>query len=289
MNFTRGINLEQMIEYDQEWLTIYPLQPTDYEKQHGIWPLRIGANIAKSNYHIGPRVTQYYYLLCVLEGEGTFIHQKKKYSIQQNDIYCLFPQVIHEYYCDPKQPIKKLILAFDGKQALATLAHIGLSPEHPHMANRVTTQTVTAFLSMFQQHEQALARLHGMFDIFHSLELPSPRTLAHHASINWLEKGKQYIEHHFSEQITVEQIAQLVGVERTHFSKMYRKAYGISPIDFLLQLRMQEAVLLLQNTSYKVAEIAQAVGYQDISSFSKAFKKRIGCSPITYREQWLNQ
>lgn len=77
MNFTRGINLEQMIEYDQEWLTIYPLQPTDYEKQHGIWPLRIGANIAKSNYHIGPRVTQYYYLLCVLEGEGTFIHQKR--------------------------------------------------------------------------------------------------------------------------------------------------------------------------------------------------------------------
>ncbi|MEC2346794.1 hypothetical protein P9H28_22230, partial [Paenibacillus barengoltzii] len=52
---------EHWNEHDLEWLAIYPLQPTDFEKQHGIWPLRIGANIAKPHYHIGPRVTHYYY------------------------------------------------------------------------------------------------------------------------------------------------------------------------------------------------------------------------------------
>jgi len=285
MNFIQEIEIEEMNEQEQEWLAIYPLQPTDYEKQGSIWPLRIGANIAKPNYHIGPRVTQYYYLLCVLEGEGTFIHQKKHYPLRANDIFCLFPQVIHEYYCNPNKPVKKLILAFDGKLALATLARLGLTPEQPHMSGRVTSHTIAAFLRMFQQHGQPLARLNGMYAIFRSLELNSEVPLSQSSSVDWLEKGKQYIEHHFSEAITVEQIAQLVGVERTHFSKMYRKAYGLSPIDFLLQLRMQEAELLLVHTSYKIIEIAQAVGYQDISSFSKAFKKRVGMSPIAYRER----
>lgn len=284
MEFAQGICLDNMNEHEQEWLSIYPLQPTDYEKQHGIWPLRIGANIAKPHYHIGPRVTQYYYLLCVLEGEGTFIQRKKRYVLQPRDIFCLFPQVIHEYYCDPQQPIKKLILAFDGKQALATLARLGLTPEQPHMAERVSEQTITAFLNLFNEHQQAIARLHGMYAIFHSLELQNPLVQQHEGSLDWLEKGKQLIEHHFSEPITVEEIAHLVGIERSHFSKMYRKVYGIAPIDFLLQLRMQEAQLLLQHTSYKIAEIAQAVGYQDISSFSKAFKKRVGISPHAYRE-----
>lgn len=283
MELVKGIQLEHWNEHEHEWLAIYPLQPTDFEKQHGIWPLRIGANIAKPHYHIGPRVTHNYYLLCVLEGTGTFIQQKKQYHLQPNDIFCLFPQVIHEYYCDPQQPIKKLILAFDGKQALATLARLGLTPEHPHMPNRVVDRTISAFLNLIHQHQQALARLHGMYAIFQSLELPTPLVLQQDLTLDWLDKGKQLIEHHFSELITIEEIATSVGIERTHFSKMFRKTYGTSPVNYLLQLRMQEAQLLLQHTNYTIAEIARAVGYQDISSFSKAFKKRLGISPIEYR------
>lgn len=285
MNLANHISTDIMNEHEQEWLAIFPIQPTDYEKQLGVWPLRIGANIAKANYHIGPRVTPYYYLLCVLEGEGTFIQQKKTYHLGPNDIFCLFPQVIHEYYCNPLRPLKKLILAFDGKQALATLARIGLTPEHPYEKERMIKKTVLAFLRMFQHHGEPLARLHGMYEIFHSLEMTQSLHYTEMNALDWLEKAKQYIEHHFAEQITVEQIAELVGVDRTHFSKMYRKAYGISPIDFLLQLRMHEAKLLLKHTNYKIAEIAQAVGYQDISSFSKAFKKRVGMSPVEYRDE----
>ncbi|WP_374992061.1 helix-turn-helix domain-containing protein [Paenibacillus sp. LHD-38] len=59
----------------------------------------------------------------------------------------------------------------------------------------------------------------------------------------------------------------------------------MSPMKFVQQLRMNEAALLMKQTDYKLAEIAQSVGYPDLFSFSKAFKKQLGVSPNTYRKQ----
>lgn len=62
--------LERMKEDHHEFLDILFFTPSEFEKASGAWPLRIGRNIAKSNYHIGPRTTPYHYLLFVLEGKG---------------------------------------------------------------------------------------------------------------------------------------------------------------------------------------------------------------------------
>jgi len=289
MLLINNIQLEDMIKHEQEWLVMYAFNPNEYEKQNGIYVSRVGANIALPHYHIGPRVTPYYYLLCVLEGEGTFIQQGKTYKLQKNDIFCLFPQVIHEYYCDAKQPIKKLILAFSGRQALNSLAQIGLSPQKPHSANRVSDEMINAFLHLFKHHENAMTRLKGLYSIFQSLSEHHPTATKEEQTNNWLIEGKHYIDHYFSEAITIEQIADKVGIERTHFTKMFTKHFKQSPMQYILQLRMNEAALLLEHTNYQIIEIAHAVGYQDISSFSKAFKKRVGMPPAVYRQQHLLQ
>ena len=283
----KGIQLDDMIQREQEWLLLHTFNVTDYEKQNGIYANRVGANIAMPNYHIGPRVTPYYYLLCVIEGEGQFIQQGKTYQLKENDIFCLLPQVIHEYYSNPKHPLKKFILAFNGKQAIQTLAQIGLTPEQPHRTNGVTKQTIDAFLQLFRHHDHPITRLSGIYTILQTLtvnQLTTSPTTAYE-NIDWLTQGKHHIEHYFLEQLTVEQIADKVGIERTHFTKMFTKRFNLSPMQYILQLRMNEASLLLQHTNYQIIEIAHAVGYQDISSFSKAFKRQVGVSPVRYRQQ----
>lgn len=60
---------ESMKEDHHEFLDIIFFTPSEFEKAGGAWPIRIGRNIAKTNYHIGPRTTPYYYLLFVLEGK----------------------------------------------------------------------------------------------------------------------------------------------------------------------------------------------------------------------------
>lgn len=93
------------------------------------------------------------------------------------------------------------------------------------------------------------------------------------------QKGKEYMDIHFAGGITVEGVSAHAGVDRTHFAKQFRKAYGLSPVQYIQQLKMNQAKRLLVQTPLTLTEVAHSVGYPDLFSFSKAFKSRSGSRP----------
>lgn len=277
---------DTMKEEYQEWLNINYFTPSTMEKSSSIWPIRLGANLAKPHYHIGPRITPYYYLLCIIDGEGHFFQNGQQFHLQKNDIFCLFPQVTHEYYTDPLKPLTKVFLAFDGKYALSMLERIGLSPQHPHRTNRMTNSTQLAFQKMYEQQHSDLARMSLMYTIFNELVYSDQPSKRNNSGSSWLEKGREYLDIHYADMISIESVAHHVGIERTHFTKKFQKEYGQSPMNYLQTLRMKEAELLLTQTDYTMSEIANSVGFNDLPTFSKAFKKRMGQSPAQFRQQF---
>lgn len=286
-----AILFNHMKEDHHEQLEIHYFTPSAFEKAGPAWPIRLGANIAKTGYHIGPRITPYYYLIMVLEGEGVFIQGGQTYTLRKNDLFCLFPQVTHEYYTMEHALLRKSFFAFDGKLALQLLDRIGLGPYSPHLPNGLTADALSLmeqFFSLVSNKEKPpsdlsrLAIFHQLFDTLSESKIPhgTPASAG-----SWLQKAKDYLEIHYADGITIESVAEYVGIDRTHFSKAFNKAFGLSPMKFVQQLRMNEATLLMKQTDYKLAEIAQSVGYPDLFSFSKAFKKQLGVSPNTYRKQ----
>ncbi|MDT3426579.1 AraC-like DNA-binding protein [Paenibacillus forsythiae] len=280
---------DKMIEDNHEFLELHLFTPSAYEKSGAAWPIRLGHNIAKPNYHIGPRTTPYYYLIFVLEGQGTFHQNKQTFQLRKNDIFCLFPQVIHEYYTCPDDPLRKVFLAFDGRQALKLLERIGLAMHCPHAAGIVTPEAIQLMWDFFElvnsDNNTDLGRLILFHRIFEQLSAAADGSArSDRRDVSWLQKGHEYMEIHYAEGITVEKVSEYVGIDRTHFTKQYRKAYGITPIQFIQELKMKEARALLEQTSYTLSEIAHSVGYPDIFSFSKAFKKLHGVAPTQYRD-----
>jgi AraC-like DNA-binding protein len=278
----------KMSEDNQEFLELCLFTPSAFEKSGAAWPIRLGHNIAKPNYHIGPRTTPYYYLIFVLEGQGTFHQNHQTFKLGKNDVFCLLPQVIHEYFTLSDALLHKVFLAFDGKQAVRLLEKIGLSLSNPHAAGILTPQVIQLMWDFFSlvnsDADSDLGRLilfHRIFDQL-SASVRSP-VAGDHRNISWLQKGHEYMEIHYAEGITVGRVASLVGVDRTYFTKQFRKAYGITPVQFIQDLKMKEAQLLLEQTTYTLSEIAHSVGYPDLFSFSKAFKKRLGASPTRFR------
>ncbi|GAB2717820.1 helix-turn-helix domain-containing protein [Paenibacillus thermoaerophilus] len=280
-----------MKEDHHEWLEIHYFTPSSYEKAGAAWPIRLGANIAKPNYHIGPRITPYYYLLFVVEGEGTFIQSNRTYRLRPNDLFCLFPQVTHEYYTNPDALLKKVFFAFDGKFALQLLERIGLGPYTPHLDHVLTADILELMEQFFQivttpERHTDLAKLGIFHQIIDSLAARKRKIDGAIAPpVDWLQEGKDYLEIHYADGITVESVAEYVGVERTYFTRQFTKTYGLSPMKYLQKLKMTEAQLLIDQTSYTLAEIAQTVGFPDLPSFSKAFKKYTGMSPAYYRKR----
>ena len=101
-----------------------------------------------------------------------------------------------------------------------------------------------------------------------------------------LEKTKLFLEKNYEEKITLDTIAVIIGVSPYHLSRTFKEHTGTSPHEYLEQLRIQKAKNLLMNTDHNVTEICFQIGYKNLSSFYKHFKKSCGCSPHQFR---LNQ
>ncbi len=96
--------------------------------------------------------------------------------------------------------------------------------------------------------------------------------------------AKQYIGGHYMEQVRLSEVSELVYMNPSYFSTLFKKETGISFSDYLTERRMEAAKRLLRESRYSVREIAERVGYVETAYFSRLFKKQVGLKPSQYRK-----
>ena len=84
---------------------------------------------------------------------------------------------------------------------------------------------------------------------------------------------------------TVEELGHRVGMSRSIFVLRFKKTVGVSPMQYLTHWRILLAADRIANTSDSISEIAQSLGYESASAFTKVFKKMMGCSPREYNRE----
>ncbi|MBK7871697.1 MAG: helix-turn-helix transcriptional regulator [Saprospiraceae bacterium] len=94
-----------------------------------------------------------------------------------------------------------------------------------------------------------------------------------------LTRAKDYIDSHFAKSISLDDIAQVACLSTFHFLTCFKALHGLTPYQYLTRVRLQQAKKLLKTKDISVQEVCQMVGYEDISSFSKLYKKTFGASP----------
>ena len=101
----------------------------------------------------------------------------------------------------------------------------------------------------------------------------------------YIKEAMNYIEQNFQNNISIEDIAAVCGINRSYFGKIFKNSVGQSPQEFLMNYRMIKATELLKLTSLSIADIGSAVGYENQLHFSRAFKNIYGVSPREWRNQ----
>ena len=96
--------------------------------------------------------------------------------------------------------------------------------------------------------------------------------------------AKQYMQNHYMEGISLEEVAGVVGFSTGYFSALFKKEMGIGFSEYLIQLRMEKAKELLKGTSINIKDICNQVGYSDLKHFNALFKKYSGIKPGEYRK-----
>lgn len=103
-------------------------------------------------------------------------------------------------------------------------------------------------------------------------------------SLSRADQLASYIARYYVEPLTTERIAKAVGLHPNYAMNLFRKTFGITMVDFLLQHRLSHAQRLLITSDDPVIEVAAAAGFQSLSRFNEAFKKACGCPPREYRK-----
>ena len=99
-------------------------------------------------------------------------------------------------------------------------------------------------------------------------------------------KVKNYIDEHYKEEISLDQLANLVGMASTAFSRYFKQRTAKNISEYIVDIRLGHAARLLVDTSDSISEICWRTGFNTLSNFNRLFRKRKGCSPTEFREKY---
>jgi len=279
-----------MKEYSHEYADHWYYTSSPFEKAGGVWPIRAGKTSTKPHYKIGPRFITYYSLHFVLGGKGEFSQGDYKNTLRPGDIFCLYPQKKHQYYTDPDNCLQMFWLAFEGSQARDLLHGIGLSENAPHAADIITEDvhnTINDLVIKFSdiKEKEVLDRISLIYKLFYHLANSAieKNLVKVIDSSNWFKRSIEYMNTHYAEGISVSDVAKYVGLHRSYFTDAFMKEMNTTPMQYLLSLKMNKAAQMLINTKSPITDIALSIGYSDLYSFSRAFKRAFGLPPKQFR------
>lgn len=119
----------------------------------------------------------------------------------------------------------------------------------------------------------------------HGADAATPAAPPTHRGIR---RALAFAAEHFTEAITLSDIAREASLSRFHFCRLFRQETGLRFREYLQHLRVRQARTLLADPSLTVTEVAYAAGFNDLSTFDKVFKRIVGAAPSEYRKALLS-
>ena len=149
----------------------------------------------------------------------------------------------------------------------------------------VVLNKLTAILKIFYSAALVQEPLISKYltDIFTEFLLYTPMNVHFRDYATIAEETITYINEHFKEDVTVEELASRAGLSQYHFIRIFKKETGFTPHEYLVNTRIATARYLLKNSCLSVKDICYATGFSSESVFCSAFKRRQGMTPNQYR------
>lgn len=255
-----------------------------------------GESQTKPEHRLGPKVYDYFLIHYVISGKGIFSSQGEEYELGAGDSFVIEPEQLISYVSDETDPWHYCWIAFTGTQAATLVASTGVIPLQPIIHTKRNRHIPVLFRHIQQalRSKKANAQLKSI-GYLHLLlgeycETLSASTLAgvvtEAESDRIVQQAIHYLSTQYAEPITIELMAESLGYNRAYLSRMFKRHTKVTPVTFLLKLRVDKARLLLrERLELTIEQIASSVGFYDPLYFSKQFRRWYGVSPSEYRNQ----
>lgn len=267
-------------------------------------PRLISASKIDSSYSIHPRVlhkhNDFLELLYVRSGTGIYIVDEQRYNISEGDIIICNAGVLHDEDPSQAQDLNTYSLALADIAVRGLPPNCLISPEYsPVFPAGERAQTFGELMGMIHSllatdpkgatetcNYLAAALISKLLLVIRQYCETEGNTVRRRTDII-AGQVKHYIDTHFDEQFTLQDISDAIRVSPYHLAHMFKETTGYSPMQYTVRRRLGEAQSLLITTSLSVTEIAVSVGFGNPCHFNTMFSKYIGMSPSRYRSSYV--
>ncbi|CAI6078753.1 HTH-type transcriptional activator RhaS [Paenibacillus sp. JJ-100] len=268
-----------------------------YYSQGALHVLFAGASQTLPGHALGPKLYDYYLLHYVEKGAGTFRTELHTYDLHAGDCFLILPGQLVSYKSHERNPWQYRWIAFTGKQAAQLVEEAGFRPEKS-VFHAGTSCEISNWLAVMQS-AFAERKESAHFNSLGTLYMILAEAQNHLSEGETLTSGKssirrtvkqmiQYMSTQYAYPVSIEQMSESLGYNRAYLSRIFKQETGLTPVTYLLKLRIDKSrQLLRERPDLSIEQVSASVGMPDALYFSRQFKRFHGEAPSLYREKLL--
>lgn len=219
---------------------------------------------------------EYYLLHYVYEGAGKVTFEDRVYEIEAGQMFIIHPYETAVYEPDPANPWHYCWVGFDTKLEIPRL-------KTKHRLNARYAEHI--FRAINSTDEGMIGREYYIAGKIMEFLSTLVRPDSDDGQKTFVDTAVEFIQKNYTRPVTMDGMAEQLHITQSYFTTAFRQQMGISPYQYLMDLRLARAAELIAENGYNVSEAAISVGYNSIYNFSKMFKKKYGVSPSRYATQ----
>jgi AraC-like DNA-binding protein len=238
------------------------------------------------------RILDGFALVYISSGRGKFESKSNPPTlVEPGHAFLLFPEVWHRYTPDSETGWHEHWIGFDGEIARRWEKHKFISAKNPALKINAEDTVLATFSRVMQSVRASRPALQqivagaiaNLVGLFYSAQQAQPAAEMHNSNV--IEIAIAQIQNDFAKELNMKALAQELGVSYSWFRSTFTAHTGLSPHQYLLELRIVRARHLLTETESAVKEIAIQTGFEDEHYFSRLFRQKLNYSPSEWRDR----
>ena len=248
------------------------------------------------DWHSTPHAHNCSELFYVTGGSGQFFIDGTIHQVSPNDLIIVNPNVEHTEISFNANPLEYIVLGVEG---LELSVNDEREDRYCIINFRNMRENIFFYLQNMLREIELKAPGYEVIcqDLMEVIVIHLTRQTGFYTTMAPIKKSssrlcanvRRYIDEHFKENINLDMLAQLTHSSKYYLVHAFSEEYGISPINYMISKRIEDAKQLLKNDDYTLSVISRMLGFSSPSYFTQAFKKTVGMSPNQYRKDSRNK
>lgn len=273
--------------------------------------INVGYDKLDHNWNFDNVISPFSRLYLITSGEAFVYHHNKKFHLLPGHLYLIPSYVYSSYKCDVKH--EQYYVSFYEELGSGLSIYNFVNFNYEVKATRLDAICFERLLAInpnrglvnndpkyYDNHRTMVAfekrnielsasnylETHGILKVLLSKFIDANQTVEKSSNSN-LDKVLSYISENLNNSLKISSLASFCSMNKDHFSRSFKNKFGIRPSNYIQNMRIERAMMLLTTSEFSLKEIALKIGYENYSHFLRAFKEQVGKTPKEFKKDYF--